>query len=98
MLTERNQNGLVLIAEAERATFKSAGKFHSLRPARDSEEMPYASRAKYEGDGFVLTIVRPSGKGSQVGEETRRWKSNLTIRDAHGEEVYKSDGELECGA
>lgn len=88
----------LLIATSEGAVMKRRGAPVTFTPDPDSPEMPYGTRAIYNGTGVSLEIAKGGGEGEVSGEETVRWPGTITVRDQQHRISYQAAGSLECGA
>lgn len=87
----------VVMANDRRAVMKVGGKFVTFAADAGAELLALGVRTHYVGKEQALFLDHQPGDGSKLGEEAMRWDGRLTVRDAHGQLVYTTSGELVCG-
>lgn len=95
---DRGGMAAVALAMAETGHFLRDGELVTLAADKGSDELPYLARRKYDGKAYSMLLDLDEEAGMQSGEETSDYPARLTVRDAHGDVVYRKSGIAQCGA
>lgn len=88
----------ILLTQNEKGWFKLEGRIVELSSDRSSDPMPFATWSKYVGLDNWLTLSRDNAQEQQTGDEVASAPGELVIHDANEHVVFRSVGEVECGA
>ena len=93
----RDAEGAMAVTMVEAAYVKHDNEIERLAPDMGSAEMPFGTRANYDGTGYGLEMTT-RGKGEAIGGETTLYDATLTLRDGRDRIVYEREGVARCGS
>ncbi|KZY55811.1 hypothetical protein A3736_09400 [Erythrobacter sp. HI0063] len=93
----READAAMAVTMVEAAYVKQDNEIQRLAPDMGSAEMPFGTRAHYDGTAFGLEITM-RGDGEPIGGETTLYDAALTLRDGRDRIVYQREGVARCGS
>ena len=85
------------VTMVEAAYVKHDNEIERLAPDMGSAEMPFGTRANYDGTSYGLEMMT-RGEGQAIGGETTLYDATLTLRDGRDRIVYEREGVARCGS
>jgi len=88
----------LVMADANRAVVKLAGKFVTFAADPGSAALARGARVHYVGKAQSLDLVRAAAAPVPLGREGLRWDGRVMLRDATAQVIWSGAGVLTCGA
>lgn len=94
-----DDNGaMLMIAQADAASFLIAGKLVRTAADMSAKELPYGARTHYQSSRYSIDLTLDVSAPVLASEEAADYSGTLEIHDPQGRSVYTFTGTVQCGA